>query len=399
MQQNNLPPQERLMYLARCDSKYAKKLREQTDFVAIHKYGDCGYGFICDQLDKSEFGLLSSPTTITRFIEDPLYKGRVELREYLYGDGTELSQSQCDNIIHIWDYEKHGIIPLTSEYFNDGEREIGAVVSDFDIVRYIMRREKPQQTEQSPLKDTGNRSDLSGTGGLRDINPENGRCDLLPAHILAKYVIQSDMMNEMIKAGVRTNVGKALGKLLMYLDTVKPVHLYDALDSLIQQHYLTHADVCGDEEKNWQGVYKLRGLAQMMMDLSVHYKNGALKYAERNWEKGLPVHSFIDSAIRHLCKEILGWTDEPHLIACVWNIVGALYTVETYPHLLDLPNQKQKREENQNGNKVEEDGGKTENKSGNGAEIRPTEKDPKENISFKQACEEIGVKPFSEKKI
>lgn len=350
VQQNNYPPQERLMYIARCDSKYTKKLREQTNFVSVHRYKDLGYGFILDQLRLSEIGLLSSPTTITRFIEDPLYKGRVELREYIYGDGTELSQSQCDSIIYLWDYEKHDIIPLTSEYLNDGEREVGAVVSDDDIVRYIMRKEKPCQ---SSLKDTGNRSDLSGTGGLRDINPENGRCDLLPAHILANYVIQSDMMNEMIKADVRTNVGKALGKLLTYLDTVNPVHLYEAFDYLIQYNYLVNADVCGDEDKNWHGVYKLRGLAQMIMDLSVHYKNGALKYAERNWEKGLPIHSFIDSAIRHLCKEILGWTDEPHLIACAWNVVGALYTLETYPWLQDLPNQKDKREENKDGNKAE----------------------------------------------
>ena len=214
-----------------------------------------------------------------------------------------------------------------------------------------------QQNDNFKLQDSGSREDLAGTGANRDIDPTHGRCDLLPAHILAQYIIHSDMMNEMIKAGVRTNVSEALVKLLMFLDTTNKLHLYDALDYLIHQNFLVQANVYGDEEKNWQGVYNLRGFAQMCMDLSVHYKNGALKYAERNWEKGLPIHSFIDSAIRHLCKEILGWTDEPHLIACAWNVVGALYTLETYPWLQDLPDQEKKREENRNknGNKAKKE--------------------------------------------
>ena len=209
-----------------------------------------------------------------------------------------------------------------------------------------------QQNDTFKLQDSGSREDLAGTGASRDIDPTHGRCDLLPAHILYNYITRSDMVNEMHQSGVQIYTVLALGKLFRYVDTLDTNILYDVLDCLIHQNYLTHNNVRSDEEDKWEGIFKLRGFAQMCMDLSVHYKNGANKYAERNWEKGLPIHSFMDSAIRHLCKEILGWNDEPHLIACVWNVVGALYTLETYPWLQDLPDQEVKRKENKNGNKA-----------------------------------------------
>ena len=212
-----------------------------------------------------------------------------------------------------------------------------------------------QQNDNFKLQDSGNREDLAGTGANRDIDPTHGRCDLLPAHILYNYIVRSDMVNEIHRAGIRVYTVLALGKLFRYLDALDTNILYDVLDCLVHQNFIIHNSDYIDTEENWKDMLKLHGFAQMCMDLSVHYKNGALKYAERNWEKGIPIHSFIDSAIRHLCKEILGWTDEPHLIACVWNVVGALYTLETYPWLQDLPNQKEKREENKNGNKAEKE--------------------------------------------
>ena len=210
-----------------------------------------------------------------------------------------------------------------------------------------------QQNDNFKLQDSGNREDLAGTGANRDIDPTHGRCDLLPAHILYNYIVRSDMVNEIHRAGIRVYTVLALGKLFRYLDTLDTNILYDVLDCLVHQNFITHNPDYIDTEENWKGMLKLHGFAQMCMDLSVHYKNGADKYAERNWEKGLPIHSFIDSAIRHLCKYTLGWDDEPHLIACVWNVVGALYTLETYPWLQDLPDQEVKRKENKNGNNAE----------------------------------------------
>jgi len=55
------------------------------------------------------------------------------------------------------------------------------------------------------------------------------------------------------------------------------------------------------------------------------YEMGAKKYADRNWEKGMPINVFVDCAKRHLDKYQMGLRDEPHLSQALWNIVGALF--------------------------------------------------------------------------
>ena len=74
-----------------------------------------------------------------------------------------------------------------------------------------------------------------------------------------------------------------------------------------------------------------------LMEVAKHCENGALKYGEHNVDKGIPIHSFMDSAVRHLAKHIDGWTDEPHLIAAAWNILWAIQTEIKHPELVDVP--------------------------------------------------------------
>jgi hypothetical protein len=57
-----------------------------------------------------------------------------------------------------------------------------------------------------------------------------------------------------------------------------------------------------------------------MESLSRHFEKGALKYGDRNWEKGMPQSRFFDSAMRHLMKFGQGMKDEDHLLAALWNI-------------------------------------------------------------------------------
>lgn len=71
--------------------------------------------------------------------------------------------------------------------------------------------------------------------------------------------------------------------------------------------------------------------------LAQHYEKGALKYSDRNWEKGIPAHSFADSAFRHLVKYMDGQNDEDHLIAAIWNLCGLAWTEEKRPTLMDIP--------------------------------------------------------------
>lgn len=46
-----------------------------------------------------------------------------------------------------------------------------------------------------------------------------------------------------------------------------------------------------------------------IMEVSKHCEEGALKYGEHNVDKGIPLHSLLDSASRHLAKSTwLAWT-------------------------------------------------------------------------------------------
>lgn len=75
----------------------------------------------------------------------------------------------------------------------------------------------------------------------------------------------------------------------------------------------------------------------VLMRLAKHYENGAKKYAERNWEQGIPSHSFADSAMRHIAKYMDGWDDEDHLISAIWNLCGLAFNEEKHPELMDIP--------------------------------------------------------------
>ena len=74
-----------------------------------------------------------------------------------------------------------------------------------------------------------------------------------------------------------------------------------------------------------------------ILRLARHYENGAVKYDERNWEKGMPISVMIDSGMRHLLKYLDGQTDEDHLVAACWNLMSAMWMEEKKPEMLDIP--------------------------------------------------------------
>lgn len=71
--------------------------------------------------------------------------------------------------------------------------------------------------------------------------------------------------------------------------------------------------------------------------VSRHMEDACTHYPERNWEKGLPMHSMIDSAFRHLSKYMEGMDDEDHLCAAATNLLMALWTEENRPSMQDIP--------------------------------------------------------------
>ena len=65
---------------------------------------------------------------------------------------------------------------------------------------------------------------------------------------------------------------------------------------------------------------------------------GAINYGDRNWEKGIPFSSFIESTMRHLLKYMMGMRDEDHLAAICFNVMDIMHFEETgRTELDDLP--------------------------------------------------------------
>ncbi len=63
-----------------------------------------------------------------------------------------------------------------------------------------------------------------------------------------------------------------------------------------------------------------------LLEISKHLEAAATKYDSRNWEKGLPLSSILDSLFRHIFAELMGDTSEEHARAIGCN---ALFYIAT----------------------------------------------------------------------
>jgi len=62
---------------------------------------------------------------------------------------------------------------------------------------------------------------------------------------------------------------------------------------------------------------------------------GAEKYGDWNWEKGMPVHDLLNHAIAHIYEFLSGDRGEPHLGHAAWNLLAAIHSHELWKHLND----------------------------------------------------------------
>lgn len=60
---------------------------------------------------------------------------------------------------------------------------------------------------------------------------------------------------------------------------------------------------------------------------------GAQKYGDFNWERGMPAHDLLNHAIRHIYLFLSGCREEEHLGHAAWNVIGAIHSLEVWPHL------------------------------------------------------------------
>lgn len=76
--------------------------------------------------------------------------------------------------------------------------------------------------------------------------------------------------------------------------------------------------------------FALHRLAQLL-------ERGAIKYEERNWEKGFAYSRCVDSAKRHLNEYVMGLKDEDHLAGVLFNVMAIMHFEQTHPELNDMP--------------------------------------------------------------
>lgn len=150
------------------------------------------------------------------------------------------------------------------------------------------------------IKDSGSRREFE-SGAVRDIQEGKGRCDLMPLGVVGSVLCNPtfDYIN-------------------MFLTFGEVIHLYKALTS--------------------SGVYN--DAYTMFLEVSKHFEEGAKKYGEHNWQKGIPTHCYIDSAVRHYLKYLRGDKDEPHDRAFIWNIMCCIWTCKHKPEVNDYDSKK-----------------------------------------------------------
>jgi hypothetical protein len=156
------------------------------------------------------------------------------------------------------------------------------------------------------IKDSGERREFD-TGAVRDIQEGKGRCDLLPLDVVACML-----------GGYHNEPDCVLDPISCFVSSGNVGCLYDALELF----------------RNIKGV----DIHTLILEVSKHFEEGAKKYGENNWQKGIPVHCYIDSAVRHYLKWLRGDKDEPHDRAFVWNILCCIWTMKNKPELDDFTN-------------------------------------------------------------
>lgn len=156
---------------------------------------------------------------------------------------------------------------------------------------------------QGNIQDSGNRRKFE-SGAVRDIQEGKGRCDLMPLDVISHcYAEVGDRDCE-----IASNIFELLND---FIESGDIECLYDVLDA----------------EKPYDD-YDV-----MFLEVAKHFEDGAKKYGENNWQKGIPVRCYIDSAIRHYLKYLRGDIDEPHDRAFIWNIMCAIWTCAHKPEL------------------------------------------------------------------
>ena len=152
----------------------------------------------------------------------------------------------------------------------------------------------------SSIKDSGDRTQFA-TGAVRDMREGKGRCDLMPLEVVAGCMPDPSAKS-------------ILQQISYFQKTNNTGYLMNCINQFARhtQHKCNYlGDVCS-----------------LFLEVAKHFEEGAKKYGENNWQKGIPVKCYIDSAVRHYLKWLRGDEDEPHDRAFVWNLMCCIWEVD-----------------------------------------------------------------------
>ena len=169
------------------------------------------------------------------------------------------------------------------------------------------------KTTEPRILDSGNRREFA-SGAVRDIQEGKGRCDLLPLDVVATYLHNDMICNE----------------IHMFQNSGDVNCLYRCL-SHFEPHWGQNVECA--EDLLLATVSTNYKQSTMLLEVAIHFEEGAKKYGDRNWQKGIDVRCYIDIAVRHYLKFLRGDQDEPHDRAFCWNILCAIWTCKHHPEL------------------------------------------------------------------
>ena len=229
----------------------------------------------------------------------PITYGYLSRPDYCH-DEDNVDGSRCDE---CWDREIPGTPLMQYPIDKAAEAELA-------------KGEEAQWTKENPnlsdvakkaieehkarILDSGNRTQFE-SGAVRDMREGKGRCDLMPLAVACK------MLSPICCTDDPDHVTGNIAMFLMRGFDVS--YLYCALSYFAEKFY--------------NG-----SVPTMLLEVAKHFEDGAKKYGENNWQKGIPVHCYIDSAVRHYLKWLRGDKDEPHDRAFVWNLMCCIWEVD-----------------------------------------------------------------------
>lgn len=237
-------------------------------------------------------------------------------REVCGFDTDQMTVSACIEAVKYYCTKKHDDLDQRSKERLEHMKKVFNIVSpskpdtvvnvaaaekkDLEALKEALKNAPVQIIDKNAephIKDSGDRTQFA-SGAVRDMHEGKGRCDLLPLDVV----------------GSITN-NRILSRISEFQDDGLPHHLTQAL-SIADDALFSN---------KWT----------MFLEVAKHFEEGAKKYGDNNWRKGIPVKCYIDSAVRHYLKYLRGDKDEPHDRAFCWNILCAIWTCKHKPELND----------------------------------------------------------------